>query len=287
MNESRKFLFFIGGLAALFVVTLVIGRTIGPDQSEPDDSMSHTSHGNYTLEPVTAEFPLGTDTPLQFRVLDSDGNPVTEYTEQHEKLLHLIVVRDDTSGYQHLHPTMSDDGTWTVTTSFTDPGQYGLYADFVPAGGENAVATADVTVHGQGAPKPLPPVSNTATVDGYTVTLDGTIAAGSPSTVTMSVTRGGAPVTDLQPYLGAYGHLVAIDGDNLDYLHVHPTGHPGDGVTTAGPGIQFELTAPEPGDYRLFLDFQHGDNVRTAEFSVTAQPGGSTNTPPSEHGHGH
>lgn len=286
MNESRKFLLFIGGLAALFVVTLVIGRVVAP-ADEGDDAMADMGHGEYTLEPITTELPAGTTAPLQFRIVDAEGTPVTDYTEQHEKLLHLIAVRHDTTGYQHLHPTLDEDGIWSTTTTFADPGQYRLYADFAPTGGESALATADVTVTGEADQKPLPPVSDTATVDDYTVSLDGTVAAGSPSTVTMSVTRDGAPVTDLQPYLGAYGHLVAIDAENLDYLHVHPTGHPGDGVTPSGPGIQFELTAPEAGDYRLFLDFKHGDTVRTAEFTVSAQQSEATDTQPSEGGHGH
>lgn len=286
MNESRKFLLFIGGLAALFVVALVIGRVVAPEE-ESENTMGGMGHGGYTLEPITTELPAGTDTALQFRILDAEGTPVTAFTEQHEKLLHLIALRHDMTGYQHLHPTLESDGTWTTTTAFADSGEYRLYADFTPVGGESAVATADVTVPGTADPKPLPSPADTATVDDYTVTLDGTVAAGTASPITLTVTRDGAPVTDLQPYLGAYGHLVAIDAGNLDYLHVHPTGHPGDGVTAPGPGIEFEVTAPEPGDYRLFLDFKHGDTVRTAEFTVSAQQSATTDNRQSEHGHGH
>ncbi len=70
--------------------------------------------------------------------------------------------------------------------------------------------------------------------------------------------------------------MALRDGD-LAYLHVHPAGEPGDGVTAAGPDITFYATAPSAGDYRLFLDFQHGDVVRTAEFTVRA---GDTGTAP-------
>ena len=85
-----------------------------------------------------------------------------------------------------------------------------------------------------------------------------------------TVTKDGVPVTDLQPYLAAYGHLVALRAGDLAYLHVHPAGAPGDGVTPAGPGITFYATAPSAGDYRLFLDFRHAGVVRTAEFTVHA-----------------
>jgi len=91
--------------------------------------------------------------------------------------------------------------------------------------------------------------------------------------LTLSVSRNGKPVTDLQPYLDAYGHLVALRASDLAYLHIHPMGSPGDGVTAAGPEIGFHMTFPSAGDYRLFLDFQHAGAVRTAEFTVSVGNG--------------
>ncbi|GAA2466355.1 hypothetical protein GCM10023100_74820 [Actinocorallia cavernae] len=78
----------------------------------------------------------------------------------------------------------------------------------------------------------------------------------------------GHPVGDLQPYLGAYGHLVALRAGGLAYLHVHPSGEPGDGTTKPGPEVSFTVTAPTAGRYRLFFDFQHEGKVRTAAFTV-------------------
>ena len=85
--------------------------------------------------------------------------------------------------------------------------------------------------------------------------------------------RDGRPVTDLQPYLEAYGHLVALRDGDLAYLHVHPLGSPGDGTTAPGPAITFAAAVPSEGAYRLFLDFRHGDEVRTAEFTATTTGG--------------
>src|SRR5438477_3662407 len=48
----------------------------------------------------------------------------------------------------------------------------------------------------------------------------------------------------LQPYLGAYGHLVALRDGDLAYLHVHPDGAPGDGRTAAGPDVVFHAEVP-------------------------------------------
>jgi hypothetical protein len=73
-------------------------------------------------------------------------------------------------------------------------------------------------------------------------------------------------VTDLRPYLAAYGHLVALRVGDLGYLHVHPDGGPG--LSPPGPEISFAASLPPGGVYRLYLEFSHGSGVHTAEFTV-------------------
>jgi hypothetical protein len=116
--------------------------------------------------------------------------------------------------------------------------------------------------------------TRTATVDGYTVELTGDLVAGEHSMMKLRVTRDGRPVTDLQPYLGAYGHLVALRGGDLAYLHVHPDGEPGDGKTESGPAVEFGAEVPSGGTYHLYLDFKHDGRVRTAQFQLDATAGG-------------
>ncbi len=90
------------------------------------------------------------------------------------------------------------------------------------------------------------------------------------SELRLNVAHGGRPVTDLRPYLGAFGHLVALRSDDLAYLHVHPAGD-GDHATagtTGGPDLAFLTTFPTAGSYRLFLDVNVGGAVRTAAFTV-------------------
>jgi hypothetical protein len=82
--------------------------------------------------------------------------------------------------------------------------------------------------------------------------------------LTLTISRDGRPVTDLQPHLGAFGHLVALRDGDLAYLHVYPQ------EDTAGPEIRFTAEVPSAGRYRLFLDFRHAGRVRTATFDVTA-----------------
>lgn len=236
------------------------------------------SREGYTLETLAAPSAAGMPAELAFRVLGPSGAPVTAYTPTHDKPLHLIVVRRDQSGFQHLHPVLGPDGTWRTPLTL-DAGDHRLLADFAPDGRADALTLGrDLPVGGDYRPVALPAASTSATTpDGYTVTLTGALAAGTSSPLTLTVTKNGALVGDLQPYLAAYGHLVALRTGDLAYLHVHPEGAPGDGRTPSGPDIRFSAEVPTPGPYRLYLDFAHGDVVRTVEFTTVAS--GATTAP--------
>lgn len=241
-----------------------------------------SSERGYSLILDSPILPSGA-TDVTFRIAGPDGRPVTRFDEIHDKQMHLIAVRTDTFGFQHVHPTMNAAGTWTVPLGLT-AGGWRIFTDIQPTDlGATLTLGVNLSVPGDYQPRPLPKSQRSAEIDGYTVTLNGDLVAGRMSELTLSVSRGGTPVTDLQPYLAAYGHLVALRANDLAYLHVHPKGEPGDGITPAGPDITFGATAPSAGTYRLYLDFQHNDVVRTAEFTVTV---GDTETPVAPTGSG-
>jgi hypothetical protein len=245
-----------------------------------------SSRGGYTLTPTD---PTPTDGSFSFQITGPDGAPVTAFDVEHDKRMHLIVVRRDTTGFQHVHPEMAPDGTWTVPLALPAGGSYRAFADFAPTGGAGTTLGVDIAVPGTFEPAEHTP-SRTAQVDGYTVELTGELVPGKSSPVTLTVSKDGRPVTDLQPYLAAYGHLVALREGDLAYLHVHPEGEPGDGRTPAGPRIEFVAEVPSAGSYRLFLDFQHEGVVRTAEFTVPTGPAvaGAAEAPAhADDGHGH
>lgn len=249
-----------------------------------------SSRGGYTLTPTSTTLTPGATENFAFQITGPAGTPVTRFDVEHEKRMHLILVRRDTSGFQHLHPRMDAGGTWTVPLTVRRPGTYRVFADFTPSGGTGLTLGTDLFAPGPFAPQPHGP-ARVANVGGYQVRLDGDLVPGKTSEVTLTVTRDGTEVTDLQPYLGAYGHLVALRQGDLAYLHVHPHGEPGDGSTTPGPRITFSAEVPTAGTYRLFLDFKHGNTVRTADFTVqagrAATPGQATPPPATGDGHGH
>ena len=110
----------------------------------------------YTLDLRTPVVEAADGADLALVIEGPDGDPVTDYTIEHDKELHLVVVGRDLAGYAHLHPTRDGDGVWTVTTPALAPGSYRVFADFVPAGGEGLTLGADLTVPGDYRPEALP-----------------------------------------------------------------------------------------------------------------------------------
>jgi hypothetical protein len=226
-----------------------------------------SSVGGYTLVPAATMLTPGQPEEFAFRVTGPDGAATTAFEVEHDQRMHLIVVRRDTSGFQHLHPRMGPDGTWRVPLSVPVAGAYRAFADFTPAGGPATTLGVDLLAPGRFDPVTHQP-SRRAAVDGYQVDLAGDLVPGRASPLTLTLRKDRHPVTDLEPYLAAYGHLVALREGDLAYLHVHSEGAPGDGRTPAGPEIVFTAQVPSPGSYRLFLDFRHGGRVHTAAFTV-------------------
>lgn len=293
MKTGQKVIAFVVGLAAVFAISVWIGNAVTP-QEAPTTAASElpgglqTTQDGYTLALDDSIATANPDVPLKFQILSATGAPVKRYVEKHDELLHLIVVRNDLAVFQHVHPKLDEQGTWSVPLDLSRAGDYRVFADFMPSGGPALTLGANLHVAGKYDPQPLPPAAQTAEVDDYTVTLRGTPKANDPSMLTLSVSRDGKPVDDLQPYLGAYGHLVAVRAPDLAYLHVHPMSEPDGGTAASGPEIGFHTTFPSTGSYRLFLDFQHRDAVRTAAFTVNVTDAASTTAPaPSGDGGGH
>lgn len=247
----------------------------------PDEQDSHAAkefslglglaQDEYQLTEVSAPPETGVEGELSIAVTGADGNPVTDFEPDHAKELHLIAVRADGQHFQHIHPDMSSDGTWSIPWQWEQAGTYRVIADFVPSEtGEAHTLSTSVQVAGNYAPAPATEPATTTTVDGFDVSVEGELNVGESSELTVTISRDGRPVTELEPYLGAFGHLVALRDGDLAYLHVHPHGQDPQPGETSGPRIVFEATAPTPGRYLLYLDFQVDGQVRTAPLVMDA-----------------
>jgi methionine-rich copper-binding protein CopC len=225
------------------------------------------SSGGYTLQPVRRSQPAGRAVEYAFRIVGADRQPATRFAVVHDKPLHLVVAGRDLAGFQHLHPTMTPDGLWTVPLTLPRAGAYRMFADFTVATADGVttpmVLGVDHHVPGAATEIALPAASSQVQTGPFTVTMDGTPKAGTTVPIVFRVARSGAPgPAALERYLGAYGHLVVLREGDLGYVHVHPDPELADGA------IRFNVSAPGPGRYRAFLEFQVEGEVNRAEFTL-------------------
>lgn len=255
----------------------------------------------------------GVETTLKFHLKDPAGKTVKNLQVVHEQILHLLMASEDLSWYAHEHPVVGADGTFTLKWAFPQPGKYVLYHDFTPEGVGMQVVPVEVMVEGT-LPARIPLKADgdkPKTVDGYTFALDtgGPIKTGGAAHMAYTISKDGKPVNDLQPYLGAMGHLVIISQDLKEFVHSHPHeggehaagghdappakdgrdehGHAGGkkGVV-GGPKVDFEAHFKAPGLYKGWAQFQHNGKVITVPFTFNVAPGDGNGAEPDGHKRG-
>ena len=286
---------FVAAAAAVFGTTVLVGEAVGGGDDDAghmaasgeshEKKMPASEHGGGEKEPDAVrglavaenglklkldrtELPRGRQTKLSSTVVGSDGNAVRDLEVEHTKRMHVILVRRDMSGFQHLHPKLAGDGKWSTDVEVKDAGSYRVFADFKRRGENNTLA-ADLAVDGPLDSRPMAPVGDTADAgDGYQVELTGgSSRAGEEAEFGFHVTRNGGEVA-VQDYLGAEGHLVALREGDLAYLHVHPVEAGHDAVAAEGKEpIKFATEFPSDGRYGLFLQIKHQGKVHTAAFT--------------------
>jgi hypothetical protein len=261
----------MGGMAGMSASASATGMSGMNEPMYTGTGLSATSSG-FTLVPASGStaLPAGKAVSISFRIEDAAGMPVTSFEDDQTKLMHLYVVRSDLSGFQHVHPSMTSDGTWSANLAAMSPGTYRAYASFITKNSSGTpialVLSKQFTVSGTASTAALPTASTSTQVDGYTVTLAGDLMAGMEHTLTATITKNGQPVTDLQPYLDTYAHLTAFHQGDMAFAHLHPQGTVnGD---HGGPTLTFDAAMAASGNYRLFLQFQTGGVLHTAAITV-------------------
>ena len=236
------------------------------------DAGSHACPGGLTvaadglrLEAAETRIEAGKSHEWSFLVRDEKGNAVTEFEETHDQLAHLILVRRDLARFQHLHPTLADDGAWSAEIVLPDPGVYRAFVDIV-VDGQPTTLGVDLLSSGPAQYEERPQFTREAEVDGYDVELTSEkIPVGETVGIEFEVRQDG-DVAHLDPYLGALGHLVTLRDGDLAYLHVHPEEtNPEEGV------VRFAVRFPTTGRYRLFLQAKPNGELITTSFDVDAK----------------
>ncbi|MFE6647874.1 heavy metal translocating P-type ATPase [Nocardioides sp. NPDC057772] len=217
------------------------------------------------------------DGGLRFLVTDAaTGEPVSDLGRTHQAWMHVIVTSADLSWFRHLHaePT-GRPGELETDVTFPAGGTYRVDTEFRRrADIADVLDRQQLTIDGTQPPAvPLEASPRSSTVDNLTVTLEGTLVADQQGDLHFRFEdSSGKIVDDLQPYLGAAGHVVVMSADGETFVHGHAEGDelavPG---ATFGPELGLHLDVPKAGLYRLWAQFRLGDGeVITVPFTVEA-----------------
>ena len=291
MNAAGRLATFGAGLMVAFGGAYAAVAAVSPEHAVTASEKPHEMHGNnaaprggpaglslgqdgYVLSPISAPETVGRSGQFSFNIVRANGTPLVDFGMTHQKNLHLVVVRTDGSQFRHVHPTLDPtNGMWTTPWQWNAAGTYRVFADFQANDTDNAPAltlTRTVDVAGEFTPAPPTGTRRVDQVDGFAVSLDGGLVAGTSSSMAVTMVRDGKPVLTLEPYLGAFGHLVALRDGDLAFLHMHPMGGEPAHGQLGGPTVEFMAEAPTAGRYLLYLDFQVDGQVHTAQFVVDA-----------------
>jgi len=277
-----------------------------------------------TTDPVAPR--AGEPTNVRLKLLDQIGLPVKSLEVVHDRVLHLLVVSDDLSWFAHEHPKAVESKVansareFEITMTFPIAGGVTMFTDFTPTGYGQQVPSKRIVVSGTptSAAALTDDTESVHMVDGYEARLrcNGKLFyAGEDSILRFALSRDGKPVEDLEPYLGAKGHLVIVSKDRSSFVHGHPVdGHPSnagggdegghaqhlhaahvkdqaDGLGNGSPtDVSFHVVFPKPGIFRAWGQFQHKGRVLTVPFTIDVQPGSGQSVPgmqqPEPHDHG-
>ena len=269
-----------------------------------------------TLVPITTAAPLEYSVEIErppgivagrpFRLRLTVRHPLSRAVVQdfdlvHEKRFHMFVIGADLAHYDHVHPEQQSDGSWYLDVTLPRSGRYRLYSDFLPSGGTPQVnnqplMTSDVAAGEIEAAEGrlVPDRQLNHVVGDLSVTLElpaGGLLAGREETFLYRLTdaRTGRPVEDVEPYLGAWGHSLAVSEDLAKVVHAHPVelvpaGRP---AARGGPVLTFKAALPEAGMYRIWTQIKRHGEISTAVFTVRAEAPSRGAAGPSGDGHRH
>lgn len=261
-------------LAAALIFAASCGRSAPPAVQQTDDHTEHGQeehkHGAMPQNSSSVSLVLATDPmkatasqPAKLRLMlhDAMGNMLKDFEPTHEKLAHLIIVRQELDEFAHLHPAVDAEGNLSVDHTFPIGGKYHLFLDYKAAGKPPATAQTTIDVEGN-SPTAAPLALNvpgTVQGDDYTAAVSFNSSANKSRVMTFKIRdQTGSEVSDLEPYLGAMGHLVVLSSDAKNYVHAHPLTEVPNGGT-----VEFEVHFPGSGMYKAWGQFQRNGRVFT------------------------
>jgi hypothetical protein len=213
------------------------------------------------------QIPSGQPVTLEFRISEPHTDaPVKQFEIVHEKLFHLFIVSQDLQYFAHVHPHLDGDSVFRLETTLPKRGAYRLLADFYPTGGTPQLAPKTITTAGYSMPLEAGIPRLTADLSpkqGENLVAELKLdppqpIAGKKTMLFVHLT----PADGLEPYIGAWAHLLAVSDDLVDTIHDHPF------IANGGPDMQFNIFFPREAAYRVWIQFQRKGVVNTVAFTI-------------------
>lgn len=260
------------------------GSTITYQPLDPEDA-------RYISFAAAKDIQAGQPQNLVFSIRDAHGRRIRFVEKMHEQPIHLVVVSKDMKEFAHIHPELEPDDRFAVTYSFPRGGQYWLFADFARPGAAPSVARFCLDVAG------APSVDGGSSDDGQltkireglrvTLALPADMVTGKDLRFRFQLADAGRgdPISDLQPYLGAWGHIMIVREDGKRFIHAHAAdeAYPGSDSdpwkhTHIAPGpspssVSTVTGFREPGLYRMWVQFQRNGELVTVPYAFAVSEG--------------
>lgn len=222
----------------------------------------------------------GKPTSLSISVIE-DGKNV-KLDAVHEMKMHLLVMNEELTWFDHVHPQEQTDGTYKVSETFPGGGKYLLFTDYKPIGASGNVKMQELDV--KGTPLNTPKITTeklVSKVDNYTVTLTNgnDLKTDRGQLLKFTVEKNGKKLEekDIEQYLGASAHIVMVGKETKDFLHIHP-------MSDKNFPIYAEAQVKNAGLYRMWVQFKIDGIIHTADFTVNVSEG---DKPASDSHHNH
>jgi len=208
-----------------------------------------------SVEMLAGESGAGITMPLRFRVTQKpQDEPVDDLQVEHEKLMHVIGVRDDLREFIHIHPQRVGSGLWQVNHAFPKAGRYQFWADVKHRGTVYSFAQPRVRITGAAATwtaETIPTREDTKSGFQISLTTPGELVAGQTNLLLITIRNPEGNQIGTEFFLGALMHVVVIKDDLSVYAHGHAGNH-----LKGERDLYFNQVFPARGNYKIFAQFR-------------------------------
>lgn len=226
------------------------------------------------IDPIRLPLIAEEEITLRFRLKQENGTVLSSdrlYRSDDSKI-HLIAIDATYTDFRFLSPTLEKNNIFHVTFTPTTSGPYRFYID-VQGKGTPPLFTGTFDLGGpfiSSFPDDTP-LSSRASMDGYDFALlcssDETLPLNTRSDLRIQITKNDQPVTNLEPIMEEFGHMVAFNPETGQIIHLTPSEIRTSSLRNSVKSeLHFQITPNFSGKIPLFLTVQINNTLHTAPF---------------------